>query len=330
VPNLPGLTEIGYLTNETVFDLTQLPERLAVIGAGPIGCELAQAFARFGSEVTILDQGERVLPREDAEASRTLQAALERDRVRYVPHVELREVRGGEGEIRVYYKCEGRTGQIGVDQVLLAVGRRPNVEGIGLAEAEIEHGKKGIAVDDRLRTTNPRVYACGDVVARDLFTHAADAQARLVIQNALFSGRARASGLLIPRCTYTSPEVAHVGLNDETASLSGIATETLTVSLEGVDRAVLDGHPEGFLKLRVEKGGDRILGATLVAEHAGETIGELAVAIAARVGLGQLARVIHPYPTQAEIIKKAADTWRRGRLTNGVKRALSAYFWLRR
>jgi pyruvate/2-oxoglutarate dehydrogenase complex dihydrolipoamide dehydrogenase (E3) component len=181
-------------------------------------------------------------------------------------------------------------------------------------------------VDDRLRTSNRRVYAAGDVASKYQFTHVADATARIVIQNALFFGRARASALVVPWCTYTSPEVAHVGLYEQEAKDAGHAVETLTVPLASVDRAVLDGADEGFLKLHVKKGTDRILGATLAAEHAGDLLGELCLAVAAKVGLGTIAGVIHPYPTQAEVVKKAADAWRRGKLTPAVKKLFSLWF----
>ncbi len=326
VPSIPGLADSGYLTNETVFNLQELPKRLVVVGAGPIGCELAQTFARFGSQVTILDQAERVLPREDEDAAAIVLRALERDGVRYVSRSELREVKNTGGESRVFYRQEGRTEQVAADRILVAVGRLPNVESLGLEQAGVEHDASGVTVDDRLRTANRRIYACGDVASRYKFTHAADAQARIVIQNALLFGRVRAHRLVIPWCTYTSPEVAHVGLNERSAAAAGIATETLTVALDQVDRAILDGETEGFLRLHLEKGNDRIVGATLVAEHAGETIGELCLAVAAGVGLNRIAQTVHPYPTQAEIIKKAADAWRRGRLTPNVQRVLSAYF----
>lgn len=328
IPPVPGLAESGYLTNETVFNLTELPARLAVIGAGPIGCELAQAFARFGSEVTLLDRDRHVLLREDADAAEIVQQALRKDGVRLELGAKLLEVRR-QGDARtVVFEVDGERREVAVHHVLVAAGRAPNVEGLGLEAAGVACSPKGVQVDDHLRTTNKNVYACGDVASRFQFTHIADAQARIVLQNAFFFGRAKASALTIPWCTYTAPEVAHVGMYERDAKEKGIEVDTLTVPLASVDRALLDGADEGFLRVHLEKGKDRILGATLVAEHAGDMIGELCLAITHGIGLGKIASVIHPYPTQGEVVKKAADAWRRGKLTPRVKKAFD--WWFRR
>ncbi len=325
VPPVEGLAEAGFLTNETVFDLRRLPPRLVVLGGGPIGCELAQAFARLGSEVTLLDRNEQVLPREDADAAALVRRAMEADGVRCELGAEVRRVRR-EGEARVVeYARGGEAREAAADEILVAVGRAPNLEGLGLEAAAVAYGRRGVEVDDRLRTTNRRVYAAGDVSSRWKFTHVADAEARIVIQNALFFGRAKQSGLVVPWCTYTSPEVAHVGITAEEARERGVEVDVLTVPLEATDRARLDGD-EGFLRLYLRKGKDTILGATLVAPHAGETISEISVAMAAGAGLGTIAGVIHPYPTQAEVIKRAADQWRRGKLTPTVARLFRGWF----
>jgi pyruvate/2-oxoglutarate dehydrogenase complex dihydrolipoamide dehydrogenase (E3) component len=326
VPPVPGLAEAGYLTNETIFNLTELPRRLVVIGGGPIGCEMAQAFARFGSRVTHLVREAHVLPREDADAAAIVQEAMKRDGVQFELGIDLKEVRGQDGASVVVFERGGRRHEVPADEILVAVGRAPNVEGLGLEAAGVRYGRQGVEVDDHLRTTNPRVYACGDVASRHQFTHTADAQARIVLQNALFFGRAKASALTIPWCTYTTPEVAHVGMYEKDAREKGIEVDTLTVELSAVDRAILDGADEGFLRIHLEKGKDRILGATLVAEHAGDMIGELCLAITQGIGLGKIAGVIHPYPTQGEVVKKAADQWRRGKLTPGVKKAFARFF----
>ncbi|HEX2165351.1 MAG TPA: mercuric reductase, partial [Thermoanaerobaculia bacterium] len=331
LPPIEGLADAAPLTNETVFALERLPARLAVIGAGPIGCELAQAFARFGSAVTLVDVAPRVLPRDDTDAARVVAAALERDGVRLLLGVEVRRVRREGDERTVAWAPRdgdggGTAGELAADEVLVAVGRAPNVEGLGLEAAGVEYGRAGVEVDDRLRTRNRRVYAAGDVSSRWKLTHAADAEARIVLQNALFRGRKKASALVVPWCTYTSPEVAQVGLTAADAEARGIPFDAVTVPFAAVDRAVLDGETEGFLRVVLERGGDRILGATLVSEHAGESIGELTLAMGAGLGLGRLAGTIHPYPTQAEAIKKAADQWRRGKLTPAVKRAFAAWF----
>ncbi|HXO20308.1 MAG TPA: mercuric reductase [Thermoanaerobaculia bacterium] len=326
VPPVPGLAEAGYLTNETFFNLTRLPARLVVLGGGPIGCEMAQAFARFGSEVTVLCKDGHVLPREDADAAEVVQRAMLADGVRCELDVKVVAVERRGAEKAVAIDAGGQRREIAADEILVAAGRAANVEGMGLEAAGVEFSKEGVKVDDHLRTTNPRIYACGDVASRFLFTHVADAQARIVLQNSLFYGRARASALVVPWCTYTSPEIAHVGLYERDAREKGIAVDTLTVPLAEVDRAILDGEDQGFLRLHLEKGKDRILGATLVAEHAGDMLGELCLAITKGIGLGTIASVIHPYPTQAEVIKKAADTWRRGKLTPFVKKLFGWWF----
>ncbi|HEX5759628.1 MAG TPA: mercuric reductase [Thermoanaerobaculia bacterium] len=329
VPPVPGLAEAGYLTNETVFALTELPARLAVVGGGPIGCELAQAFARFGSRVTVVDIAPKLLPREDADAAALVQRAMAEDGVAFELGVKIAEVRrGAGGRTLVVERAGGERVDVAADEILVSAGRTPNVEGLGLEAAGVRYGRKGVEVDDRLRTSNPRIYAAGDVASKYQFTHVADANARIVLQNALFFGRAKASALVVPWVTYTSPEVAHVGLYEQEAKEAGREVETLTVPLATVDRAILDGADEGFLRLHLEKGKDRILGATLVAEHAGDMLGELCLAVTHGVGLGKIASVIHPYPTQGEVVKKAADAWRRGKLTPGVQRLFARWFRL--
>ena len=327
-PPIPGLDTVDYLTNETVFSLTELPPRLGVIGAGPIGCELSQAFARLGSCVSLFEMTGHVLPREDPAAAAIVQEAVVDDGVDLQLGIRVESVASRGGEIAVRVARQAESSEIVVDQLLVAVGRAPNVEGLGLEEAGVQYERSGVLVDDRLRTTNSRIYACGDVASTFKFTHVADAQARIVIQNALFFGRARSSKLVVPWCTYTSPEIAHVGLYEQDARDMGIEVDTMTVELSQVDRALLDGEADGFLRLHLKKGTDKILGATLVAAHAGEIIGELCVAITAGVGLGKISGTIHPYPTQAEVIKKAADQWRRTKLTPTARRLLDIWFRL--
>ena len=330
-PPIKGLAEAGYLTNETVFSLTELPRRLAVIGGGPIGCELAQTFARFGSMVTLIQAGEHILPREDPDAARRVEAAMTRDGVTVICGGETAEVRRQGQEKIIDVQCGGQQHELTVDAILVGVGRAPNVEGMGLDTIGVEFDNRaGVTVNDRLQTTNPRIYAAGDICSKYKFTHAADAMARIVIQNALFFGRSKASALTIPWCTYTDPEIAHVGMYEKDVREAGIDVQTFTVELSDVDRAILDGEEEGFLKVHVKKGSDKILGATLVSRHAGETISEITLAMTAGIGLGTLARTIHPYPTQAEVIKKAADAYNRTRLTPFVKSLFSRFLAWRR
>jgi pyruvate/2-oxoglutarate dehydrogenase complex dihydrolipoamide dehydrogenase (E3) component len=319
-PAIPGIAEAGYLTNETVFSLTELPRRLAVVGAGPIGCELAQAFARLGSQVTLLANHGQIMPREDPAAAEIVQRSVLRDGVRLLLGCNITRAERQGTEKVLFLEAGGQANEARADEVLVGVGRAPNVEGLNLEAAGVEYDtKKGVHVNDRLRTSNRRIFAAGDICSRFKFTHAADALARIAIQNALFLGRAKASNLTIPWCTYTDPEIAHVGLYPQEAEQAGIAIQTFEQSMSHVDRAILDGDTEGFVKLHVRKGTDHMVGATIVARHAGEMIAELTLAMTAKAGLGTLSGTIHPYPTHAEAIKKVADAYNRTRLTPVVK-----------
>jgi pyruvate/2-oxoglutarate dehydrogenase complex dihydrolipoamide dehydrogenase (E3) component len=329
-PPIAGLADVPYLTNETLFSLTELPRRLAIVGAGPIGCEMAQSFARFGSEVTLIESAAGLLPREDRDAAALLRTALERDGVQILCNgKDLKVSRHAEG-IR-WELAAGRPEKSGIaDQLLVAVGRAPNVENLGLDVAGVRFGKKGVEVNECLQTSNADIFACGDVCSRYQFTHAADFMARIVIQNALFKGRRRATALTIPWATYTSPEVAHVGLTAPEAAAQGVALDTFTQSLAKVDRAILDGEDEGFVRVHVRKGTDQIIGATIVAAHAGDMIGELSLAMTNKLGLGAIGASIHPYPTQAEAIRKVGDLYSRTRLTPLVKRLFAKWLaWQR-
>lgn len=324
-----GLREAGYLTNETLFSLTELPARLVVIGAGPIGCEMAQAFARLGSNVTLVESEPRILTKEDADAAACVEAALRRDGVEIICGGKAVQVRRDGADKVLALNCQGEDRDVRVDEILLGVGRSPNVENLGLEAAGVAFdNRRGVEVNAFLQTTNTDIYAAGDVCSRFKFTHAADAMARIVIQNALFFGRSKASDLVMPWCTYTDPEIAHVGLYEGQAREQGYDLDTIAIEMSDVDRGVLDGEEDGLLKIHLKKGSDRILGATLVARHAGEMISELTLAISAGIGLGAVAKTIHCYPTQAEIIKKAADAYNRTRLTprlSGLFKTLLAW-----
>lgn len=318
-PPIPGLAEAGYLTNETVFSLTELPRRLGVIGAGPIGCELAQAFARFGSQVYLVEAQHGILPNEDRDAAELVLKSLLRDGITLLCCGGDLKVSKEEGGKRLTVESHGQHYDIPVDEILVGVGRRPNVEGLSLDTVGVAVEKTGVKVNDRLQTTNPRIYAAGDICSPYKFTHAADFQARIVIQNALFFGRAKASALTIPWCTYTDPEIAHVGLYERDATTRGIRIKTFVQELKDVDRAILDGETEGLVKVHVQEGTDKILGATIVARHAGEMLPELTLAMTHSLGLGKIASTIHPYPTQAEAIRKLGDQYNRTRLTPFIK-----------
>jgi pyruvate/2-oxoglutarate dehydrogenase complex dihydrolipoamide dehydrogenase (E3) component len=318
-PPIEGLAETGYLTNENVFELTERPRRLAVIGAGPIGCELAQAFRRLGCEVAQIDQAKHILSREDDDAAEILQRVFVREGIRLFLSAEVKQARrdGAEKVLRIVR--DGREEALRVDEILVGAGRAPNVEGLNLDAVGVEYDRDGVRVDDGLRTTNRRIFAAGDVCMRHKFTHMADVAARIVIQNALFFGRKKLSAVHVPRCTYTDPEIAHVGMYERDARGAGIDIEHYTRSFEHVDRAILDGEEQGFAKVMVKKGTDRILGATIVARHAGEMISEVTLAMVSGTGLGALAAVVHPYPTQAEAIRQLGDAYNRTRLTPLVK-----------
>jgi pyruvate/2-oxoglutarate dehydrogenase complex dihydrolipoamide dehydrogenase (E3) component len=330
-PPIPGLAESGFLTNETVFSLTELPRRLAVIGAGPIGCELAQAFRRFGSEVWLLEALTQILPREDRDAARIVERAMVSDGVELLTGCKVASVgRGAAGRI-VRLEHRGASREIEVDEILVTAGRAPNVEEIGLEAAGVEYDRKtGVRVNDYLQTSNPHIFAAGDVCSALQFTHLSDAHARIVIRNALFFGRDRASSLTIPWCIYTDPEIAHVGLGEAEAAARGVAIRTFAQEMSAVDRAVLDGETAGVAKIHVREGTDQIVGATIAAAHAGEIISELTLAISAGIGLRRIAGVIHPYPTQAEAIKKIADAYNRTRLTPSRRRLLTRLLAWRR
>ncbi len=325
-PALPGLAEAGYLTNETVFELTERPRRLAVIGGGPIGCELAQTFRRLGSQVTILDKAEHVLVREDADAAALVQQAFERDGIRLELGVELVRVEAeDDGKALFFRRPDGASGELRVDEILVGIGRRPNVEDLGLEAAGVVYGARGVQVDDRLRTANPRIFAAGDVCMNWKFTHAADAAAKIVVQNALFLGRKKLSDLIMPWCTYTDPEIAHVGAYERDAERLGVAMQTFSIPLRENNRAVTDGDEEGFVKVYVKRGSDRILGATVVARHAGELISHITQAMVSGTGLGTFVNVIFPYPTQSETIKRVAGAYTRTRLTPLLKKVLERW-----
>lgn len=337
-PSVPGLAEAGFLTNETVFSLTERPRRLAVIGGGPIGCELAQAFHRLGSDVTLLHNHGHLLNREDADAAEIVQQQLLKEQLNLVLDGKLERVETTATGKVLHYSQKGSqkgsqqgssaTQTVEVDEILVGAGRVPNVDGLNLEAVGVEYDRRrGVVVNDHLQTTNPKIFAAGDICMDWKFTHAADAAARIVIKNALFApfglGRSKLSSLVMPWVTYTDPEIAHVGLYAHEAKQQGIETDTIEIPFSTVDRALADGESEGFLKILHKKGSDKILGATIVARHAGEMISEITLAMVTGQGLSAISGVIHPYPTQAEAIKKAADAYRRTLLTPRTKSLLT-------
>ena len=327
-PKIKGIEEVGFLTNETVFSLTNLPSKLAVIGGGAIGCELAQSFHLLGSEVSLFHKHHHILNREDSDAAEIVQNTFIKEGINLVLNSQILSVEKTDEGKKINYKSNGKEDSIIVDEILIGAGRQPNVEGLNLEAAGVEYdARKGVKVNDNLVTTNPKIYAAGDICLSKKFTHTADAAARIVIKNTLFSpfglGKAKFSDLVIPWVTYTYPEVAHVGMYEHEAQEKGIEVETIKVLMSGVDRAIADGEEEGFVKIHHKKGSDEILGATIVASHAGEMISEITAAMVNKIGLNGLSGVIHSYPTQAEGIKKAADAYRRTLLTPTSKKILT-------
>ncbi len=329
VPKIPGLESVQYLTNESLFSLTEQPRSMAIIGAGPIGCEMAQAFARLGTNVLLFESSNGILTRDDQEAAAVVRAALERDGVRLIQAGETLRISAGNTARTAELNFQTSAGPQSerVDCLLISAGRTPNIESLNLDAVGVQTHTKGVVVNDFLQTTNRNIYAAGDVCSPYQFTHAADFMARAVIQNTLFFGRARVSRLVIPWCTYTSPELAQVGLTEQDATAKGITFDVWKQSLHDLDRAILDGSEYGFVKVLTARGTDRIIGATIVGPHAGDLISEVTLAMTQRSGLRKLASTIHPYPTLADAIRRLGDQYNRTRLTPLVKRLFSS--WLR-
>ncbi|MDP7639828.1 MAG: mercuric reductase [Candidatus Hydrogenedentes bacterium] len=332
---IEGLEEAGYLTNENVFSLTKRPARLAVIGAGPIGCELAQAFRRLGSEVAVLEVMNQALGREDPDAAEIVQRKMEAEGVRFIFNCAIRRVASESGTRTLYIEAGGREESIAVDEILIGAGRKPNVEGMNLEGIGVEFDPRtGVKVNDHLQTTVPHIYAAGDVCMAWKYTHAADVTAQIVVQNSLFSvgpfGKRKLSGAVMPWATYTEPEVAHVGLYEQEAKDKGLEVETFIQRFDEVDRAIVDGEEDGFVKVHTRKGSDKILGATIVAKNAGEMISEVTVAMVNGLGLKAIAATIHPYPTQADALKKVAVQYNKTRLKPWVAKVLRDWMSFRR
>ncbi len=327
-PPIPGIENVTFLTNENLFSITELPRRFGIIGSGPIGSEMAQTFSRLGSQVTLFEQSDRILTREDPQAAEIIQEQLGRDGVDLrLNSQDMRLSQNRDGAIVVQVVQQDTPCRFEVDQLLVAVGRAPNTEGLNLETVNVKYDRHGVQVNEYLETTNPRIYAAGDISSQYKFTHAADFQARIVIQNALFAigrlGRKSSRDLIIPWTTYTSPEIAHVGLYEHDAKRNGILIDTYIQQLSDTDRAVLDEQDAGFVKVHTKRGTDQIIGATIVAENAGDMISEIGIAMTNRIGLSKIASTIHPYPTQAEAIRKLGDQFNRTKLTPFGKRVLN-------
>jgi pyruvate/2-oxoglutarate dehydrogenase complex dihydrolipoamide dehydrogenase (E3) component len=334
VPPLPGLADVGALTSDTLWGLRTLPRRLVVLGGGPIGCELAQAFALLGSQVTQVEVLPRLLSREDADVSDFARKALERDGVEVLSgHQALRCGRDEGGTKFIVVEAAGSERRIEFDELICAVGRVARLEGYGLEELGIPVTKgRTVEVNEFLETAYPNILACGDVAGPFQFTHTAAHMAWYASVNALF-GRSRKFKVdysVIPWATFTEPEVARVGLNESEAKEKGIAHQVVTYGIDDLDRAIADGEAHGFVKVIVKPGTDRILGATIVGEHAGDLIAEFVAAMRHGIGLNKVLGTIHIYPTMAEASKYAAGVWKRSTVTRGQMDFLAAFHdWTR-
>ena len=324
-----GLAEARPFTNETIFDeLPERPARMIVLGGGPIGCELGQAFGRLGVQVTILEALPRLLDKEDEDAAAVVRRQLEAEGVQVVTGARARRVSRAGALTRVELEGDGAPRMLEAEALLVAAGRRPNVEGLGLEAARVAFDDKGVKVNAYLQTSQPHIYAAGDVVGGYQFTHLADHHARTVVRNVLFPWlKAKVDTAVLPWCTYTSPEVARVGLSESEARERGVPHEVWVQPMPEVDRAVLESEEAGFAKVLTGAGSDRILGVTLVAERAGDLVHEFTLAMKAGVGMKDISTTIHAYPTFAEVARKAADRYQKSRLT---PRARRLFAWLYR
>lgn len=330
-PPIPGLDQVDYLTSDSVWNLGSLPERLLVVGGGPIGCEMSQAFSNLGSRVTQVEMAPRILFREDPEVSELLAEQFQRQGINVLTGHKV--VRFGSDENGHFMEAEyeGDFVRVHFDRVLLALGRKPNVEGFGLEELEMPLTAGGsVEVNQYLQTAYPNIYACGDVAGPFQFTHMASHQAFFAAMNALAGGWRKVSYKAVPWATFTSPEVARVGLSEEEAREQGVAFEVTRYDLDMHDRALADGSNQGFVKVLTVPGKDRILGAVIVGHHAGELIGEFVLAMTHGMGLGKIAAATHIYPTMLEANKFAANAWRKAHMPEKVFPWLERYFrWQR-
>jgi pyruvate/2-oxoglutarate dehydrogenase complex dihydrolipoamide dehydrogenase (E3) component len=334
VPKMKGIDSVPYFTNETIFDeLKRKPENMIVLGGGPIGCELAQTFQRLGVDVTIFQRGDQLLPREDLDVAEFIERRLINEGVRVIKNADARSVATSDTGKVALQLLDRQSGQLAeptffADVLLVAAGRTPNLQSLDLKSAGIDITERGVHVNDYLQTSQRHIYAVGDVIGPFLFTHMADAQGRVVVRNILVPFqflRQKMDYSVVPWCTYVDPEVAHVGLGEKQAKGQNIDYDLFVVPLEDVDRAVVESEDAGFAKILTGKGSDKILGATIIAPHAGDLLHEFVLAMKAGIGLGTIASTIHAYPTFAELARKAGDKYNKTRLT---PRAKKIFTWL--
>lgn len=323
VPEYPGVGEIRYHTSDSIFNLQVQPKRLLVVGSGPIGCELGQGFARLGTEVVMFERGGSFLPKDDQDSAAYLKKQMEQDGVQILMHTQIRQFSksGLDGEpIKVRYQTGTSISEdeSTFDAVLFATGRQPNVENMGLEKARVNYDRSGIIVNNNLRTSNNRIFSCGDCIQGPKFTHNSDVQARMVLRNAFFFGSGRKDKIILPYCTYTDPEVASVGMNEQALRAANIQYDVYAKGFDHNDRALCESA-RGLYKVYTVRGKDEILGATLVGGPAGDLISIITVAMFNKIGLRQLAACVYPYPTYAEIFKQLGDAFGRTILTPNTK-----------
>jgi pyruvate/2-oxoglutarate dehydrogenase complex dihydrolipoamide dehydrogenase (E3) component len=326
IPKIEGINSVPYFTNETIFDgLKEKPESMIVLGGGPIGCELGQAFSRLGVQVTIVQSAAQLLPWEDVDVADFMQKRFMAEGIRVGLNAAAKRVSMRDGKVALEF---ADAEPITADLMLIAAGRTPNLRALNLETAGVDYDEQGVKVNACLQTSQPHIYAAGDITNRLKFTHTADFTARIVVRNILMPLqllRQKVDWSVVPWCTYSDPEVAHVGLGEKEAKQKNIQYDLFIVPLEDVDRAVVESEEAGFAKILTIKGSDKILGATIVAPHAGDLLQEFVLAMNAKIGLGRIASMIHAYPTFAELARKAGDKYNKTRLTPRAKKIFS---WL--
>ena len=326
IPKIEGIDQVPYFTNETIFDeLREKPESMIVLGGGPIGCELGQTFSRLGVKVTIVQRGTQLLPREDVDVAEFMQNRFMAEGIRFHLKAPAKRVSMYDGKFALEF---ADVEPITADAMLIATGRTPNLLALNLKAAGVDYDARGVKVNTYLQTSQPHIYAAGDITNSLKFTHTADFTARIVVRNILMPFqflRQKVDWSVVPWCTYTDPEVAHVGLGEEEARRKNIGYDLFVVPLEDIDRAVVESEELGFAKILAAKGSDKILGGTIVATHAGDLLHEFVLAMKASIGLGTIASTIHAYPTFAELARKVGDKYNKTRLT---PRAKKIFTWL--
>lgn len=331
IPKIPGMDGIRPLTSENIWNLRELPKRLAILGAGPIGCEMAQAFQRLGSQVTLIDSAPRILLKEDADIAALMQKVFVREGMRILLDTQVQAVRVEAGEKRLVLAGKGE--ELAFDELLVAVGRRANTQGVDWAKHGIEINSDGtIKVDPYLRANGKNIYACGDVAGPYQFTHTASHQAWYCAVNALFSPwkKFKVDYRVIPRVTFTDPEIAQVGHNELSAKAAGIPYETTVYGLDDLDRAIVESENEGQVKVLTVPGKDKIIGAGIVGHNAGEMLAEFTTAMKFGLGLNKILGTIHPYPTFGEANKYAAGNWKKAHAPEAILAYLQKFHAFRR